>query len=233
MSNAVTKADIYDLDFFDAGELTSDESVSANYLTTTVVSTTAGTKTVVVNALPSGEGITARDAPVEIGDLAIITGTSGGLGDGQFTVASIVDDVTFTVTEVIGTSTGGSVTFRYSAGAKKVGFNPVGTILGKTQVSTTLLQLYLDTLLENDPNDVGITYSVTYGGGLVTAALWKVTSSDNTLKTEAYTYASQKITTIVTKVYDPSDGVTIKAQATRTYSYVGNRLSSVIAVRDI
>jgi hypothetical protein len=134
MANAISKADIADLDFVDALELAATESTSDNYLTRAVVSTTSGTKTVVVTIPPGDEGLTGRDFPVEVGDLAIITGTSGGLGNGTFTVATVVDDTSFTVLEAIGTSTGGSVTFRYSAGTKKIGINPTGLIHSTSNV---------------------------------------------------------------------------------------------------
>ncbi len=60
------------------------------YVTLNVVSTTSGTNTIIVDLASDGEGIlTGKDHPVEIGDFVDISGTSGSLGDGTFTIATI------------------------------------------------------------------------------------------------------------------------------------------------
>ena len=124
---SITKADRYRPDILDAYEVGSDGTYV--FLTTTVVSTTSGTKVVVVSLPVDGEGLlTSKDHPVEPGDKVTITGTSGGLGDGTFTIASITSDTIFVVVEAIGTSTGGSVDFKYVPGAKRTGFDPSGLI---------------------------------------------------------------------------------------------------------
>lgn len=119
----ITRTDVIDGDFVDAQELKSDGT--AAYLTTTGTSTTSGTSTVVVTLASDGEGILySKDHPVEAGDIAIISGSSGA--DGTYHVATIPTDTSFTTVESIPTSTGGTVTFYYPAGALSVGFDPTG-----------------------------------------------------------------------------------------------------------
>jgi len=124
----ISKSDIVDVDFVDAPELKSPGGAGATVnFTTTVVSTTSGTQTVVVNLAADGGGIRdSMDHPVEAGDLVVLSGTSGGLGDGTFHVASVVGNTTFTVVETIGTSTGGAASFKFDAGALDVGVNTAG-----------------------------------------------------------------------------------------------------------
>jgi hypothetical protein len=133
--NQVSKTDVTDSEFLDAEELQSTGTFI--YLTTTVVSTTSGTKTVVINLPSDGEGVLyGRDHPAQAGDFVVITGTSGALGDGTFTIASVPTDTSFVVVETIGTSTGGSVDFYYQSGAKKIGLSNTGM----THVTTSNVQ---------------------------------------------------------------------------------------------
>jgi hypothetical protein len=123
--NQIRKSDVTDNEFLDQEELTSDGTFI--YLTTTVVSTTSGTKVVVINLPADGEGILfGRDHPAESGDIAILSGTSGSLGNGEFTIDAVLTDTSFSVLEAIGTSTGGSVDFHYVPGAKRIGLDPDG-----------------------------------------------------------------------------------------------------------
>lgn len=127
----LTKADLVDVDIIDAYELKSDGRATTPvsiYQTTVGISTTSGTQTVVSNPPADGEGfLTGRDHPVEVGDFLVIVGSlPGGIADGAYTVASVVDDVTVTVVQPIATSTGGAYTWVYPAGASKVGFDPTG-----------------------------------------------------------------------------------------------------------
>jgi hypothetical protein len=126
--NRIRKEDIDDNDFVDAYELISDGyGVNSIYLSTTCVSTTSGTKTVVINLASDSQGIYySIDHPAQPNDIVWISGTSGGAGDGYFTIATIVDDVTFTINETIGSSTGGNVRFQYRAGAANVGYDSRG-----------------------------------------------------------------------------------------------------------
>lgn len=118
MRNQIRKADVDDIDFLDAEELQSDGSFV--YLSSGVASTAAGTKVVTITMPADGEGILwGRDHLAQAGDIVILNGTSGGLGDGKFTIAAVIDDLSFSVVETIGTSTGGSVDFYYVAGDRK------------------------------------------------------------------------------------------------------------------
>lgn len=127
--NRIRKEDINDVDILDAYELRSDGyGLNSIYLYTTCVSTTAGTKTVVVNIASDGEGIlNSFDHPVESGDIVWISGTSGSAGDGYFTVDSVIDDITFTINESFGNSTGGNVRYHYPSGSLRIGFDPRNT----------------------------------------------------------------------------------------------------------
>src|ERR1700687_1179323 len=111
----ISKADLTDADVYDASELSTDGTVG--YLTVSITATTCGTKTVIISLAGDGEGILySKDHPVAINDKVVITATSGGLGNGTFTVATVVSDTSFTVVETIGTSTGGSASFKYLPG---------------------------------------------------------------------------------------------------------------------
>jgi len=237
----LTKADLIDIDFLDSYELRSDGSVV--YLTVAVVSTTTGTKVVVVGTPADGEGIqTSRDHPVEVGDFVVITGTSGGLGNGTFTVASITNDTTFVVVEAIGTSTGGSVDFKYPVGASRIGFNPAALLhTTSLNVQDAIKDLdaaitasgvtSFDFLLVVEPPAPNNNYSLTRTGGQVTQEVWKRVDT-TTIKSIDYTYTSGKVTTEVRKVF-AANGITITAQATLTYTYSGSLLTSYAWSRDV
>ena len=132
MGNQIRRADLADLDFLDADELQS--SGTTVYLTADVVSTDAGTKTVVIMLPADGEGIQRGEHPAELGDLVVITGTGGGLGDGTFTIASVGTSTSCVVAETIGTSSGGTAVFRYASGASRIGLDP--TNLAYTAATT-------------------------------------------------------------------------------------------------
>lgn len=90
-------------------------------------------------------------------------------------------------------------------------------------------------LLDNEPvretgtNDA--TYTPTYSGNLVTLEEWK--RDDTTLlKSIAYTYSGNQVTSEVRKVFG-IDGSTISAQVTWTYGYTGNRVTSATMTRDV
>jgi hypothetical protein len=96
-------------------------------------------------------------------------------------------------------------------------------------VPTTTYDDY-DLLLEIDPVET-CNYSVTQSGELVSKEEWK--RLDTTLiKSIDYTYSGVNIATVVKKVFS-TDGITVGAQLTITYSYVGNSVSSATIVRDI
>jgi hypothetical protein len=127
---SIRKSDVFDADFLDAYELISDGyGTNSIYLDTFTISTTSITGTVVVSLAADGEGILySKDHPVQNNDIVWIYGTSGGAGDGYFTVNSILTDTSFTVNQPINDSTGGYAQFRYPAGALGIGFDPRNTI---------------------------------------------------------------------------------------------------------
>lgn len=230
---AISKSDLYDADVYDAPELNTDGTVV--YLTTTVTSTVA-TNTVNVGIPSDGEGIlTSRDHPVQVGDKADITGTSGGTGDGTFTVASITSDTQFTTVETIAVSTGGSVNFRYPPGAQNIGFDPTSqNVTAKNLEQGVLTDISNHELLDNEPVGTGVTYSTTITAGRVTNETWKNTSNSRNIKTIDYTYnLSGKVSSEVRKVYAAADGTTIIAQVTITYSYAGSTVTGGTIVRNV
>jgi len=232
-SVGISKSDLVDADIVDASELASDGT--AIYLTVSVVSTTSGTKTVVVGATFDGEGIsTSRDHPVAPTDLVTLSGTSGGLANGTFTVASVTDDSTFVVVESIGTSTGGTANFKYPSGSLSVGFDPTKqNLTAASNGQQVVTDVANAALLNEEPNGLGVTYTVTRTGGDVTQEKWVRTSNTFNIKTIDYTYSSGKVSTEVRKVYAASNGTTILAQETITYSYSGNSVVGSTIVRNV
>lgn len=147
-SNSIRKEDVFDTDFVDAEELSSDGYFS--YKTVPLVSTTGVTKTVITN--PSTYDILQGvDASVEVGDKVYIYGNAA---DGYYTVATIVDDVTFTVLEDIVNSAGGSCQFLHPAGALRVGFNSLTVNFTNADNVQEALE-DLDGYLPGFPNGVG------------------------------------------------------------------------------
>lgn len=142
-SNRIRKEDIADLDIVDAYELASDGyGPSSIYLSTPCVSTTGTTKTVVVSLSADGNGILYNyEFPVQSGDIVWVHNTAGTIGDGYFTVDQVIDNVTFTVNETMVNSTGGTVQYRYPAGASAVGFNPTGLSITANNVQDAIAQL--------------------------------------------------------------------------------------------
>jgi hypothetical protein len=231
--------DVGPYDFYDAAQLNSDSTVV--YLTLTVTSTVA--PNIVNVALASdGEGIlTSRDHPVRSaaiavggnGDLVDITGTSGGAGNGTFEVASVVSDTQFTVSGTVGNSTGGSANFRYPSGAQDVGYSQTKqNITSQNLVQPAITDISNHELLDSEPVATGTTYSNTRSGNTVTQEKWVNTSSGKTIKTIDYTYTGGKYTQEVRKVY-ATDGVTIIAQVTISYSYTGNTVTGETVVRNV
>lgn len=68
---------------------------------------------------------------------------------------------------------------------------------------------------------IGSLYDATKTGSTVTQERWRRSSDSSNLKTIDYTYSSGRISTAVVKVYD-TDGTTILAQTTETYSWATN-----------
>jgi hypothetical protein len=244
--NQVSKTDVTDSEFLDAEELQSTGTFI--YLTTTVVSTTSGTKTVVINLPADGEGILyGKDHPAQAGDFVVITGTSGGLGDGTFTISSVPTDTSFVVVESIGTSTGGSVDFHYQPGAKKIGLSntgmthvttsnvqdaiseldvAVGTGTGITADQHKVLRQLIHLADEGGPYEgfpTGV-YQETLPSSspFPTSVIWWVSAAKTQkIVEEAITYNPNKtVATDTWKVFN-TDGTTLLAQIVDTIVYSG------------
>lgn len=256
MVNQVSKSDVTDSEFLDAEELQSDSTFV--YLTTTVVSTDAGTKVVVIDLPADGQGIFfGRDHPAQTDDFVVITGTTGGLGDGTFTIDTVIDDTSFSVLETIGTSTLGSVAFHYKSGATRIGFDPTGL----AHVASTNVQDAIEEL-DSAIGTTGITevdhqalrqliHLADDGGpfeGFTTGAFQETlpsadpfptsviwwTDSGKTAKIveETITYnVNSTVNTDNWKVY-AADGVTLMAEITDTITYSGvfelSRLRAIV-----
>jgi len=115
----IAKEDLEDLDIVDAVELASD-GTSEIFSGVTVVSTTAATKQVAV----SGIDLYRDPEQLESEDVITLAGTTGA--DGTYTVDSIIDSVTFSVSESIVDSTGGTCSAVHRSGSLRVGFDPTG-----------------------------------------------------------------------------------------------------------
>jgi hypothetical protein len=94
---------------------------------------------------------------------------------------------------------------------------------------------YTEFLLDSEPTKetgaTDCTYTPTYTTGKITKEEWK--RNDATLiKSIDYTYASGKVSTEVRKVFD-TNGTTILAQVTWSYSYTGNNLILATMTRDV
>ena len=250
---SLTKADLKDVDFVDAYELKSDGRAitpASVYLTTTGVSTTPGVSTsTVVSTMPSdGEGLlTSADHPVQVGDFLFISGSiPSGIADGKYTVASIVDDTTVTVEGVVPSSTGGTLTWVYPAGASEVGFDPTGQSF---TTATTVEQALLD-IANALPVGSSITdqqhktlrqlihladgqggpfegftsgaVKVTTGGAFPTNLTW-YTDATHTKKIveKQITYNPNRTPYIIYWAVYAVDGVTVLATATDIINYSG------------
>lgn len=239
----IRRSDVLDADFVDALELRSDGTLV--YLVTSVVSTSSTSGQVVINLPEDGEGlITGRDHPAEANDIVIISGTPGGTGDGNFTIASVLSDTSFTINETIGTSNGGgTATFIYPAAGLNIGFDPTG------QTITTANNIQ-QALTDIANNSIGMTSGqhrslrqlihladgsggpfegftsgavrVTSGGAYPTNITW-YTDSSQTLKIveKQITYNPNKTpATIYWAVY-ATDGTTVLATAYDAIVYNG------------
>ena len=89
-----------------------------------------------------------------------------------------------------------------------------------------------DFLLDNEPDSLNNTYSNTISGGKVTQEVWVRTAGATNIKVIDYTYTGPKVTTEVRKVY-ATDGTTIIAQTTMTYSYTGSVVTGITVTRDV
>lgn len=89
-----------------------------------------------------------------------------------------------------------------------------------------------DLFLEVDPDLGNVIRTSTKVGSLTSAEAWTNTATSKLVKSIDYTYNGNKIDHEVRKVF-AIDGTTITAQATITYVYSGNEVSSYTLNRDV
>jgi hypothetical protein len=225
------RSDIFDTDVVDAVRLASP-GTTVNIAGVTVVSTTAGTKTIQVSGFHL---VNFDDNEVIPGDIVVLSGTSAA--DGTYTVASITDDTHLVVVETIATSTGGTASFRYPAGATTVGVATTGFVHPGTAATVAQLLLAVDTgsnydlLLENEPPAPTNNYAATRSGGVVTTETW-TRNGGNKQKDIVYTRAGGVVTQELRKVY-ATDGTTILAQETVVYTRSGGVVVSATRTRNV
>jgi hypothetical protein len=229
------RSDILDTEITDAVELLSDGTAVLK-TGVAVVTVVGATKTVSI----SGWSLRDPDNPVETGDKAVISGNAAA---GTYTVASIVNNETFTVVESIVDATGGTVEFRYPPGAIKVGLDPTGF----SQTSKKTVQEALKDI-DAAITGGGITeaqhkvlrqlihladgvggpfegfssgaYREVTGAVFPTAVVWWDSAAKNfKIVEKLITWTGVNPTTIVWKVYD-AVGV-LQATVTDTISYTG------------
>lgn len=238
-----TRADLSDADFLDAPELLADGSTLTPFRSITgLLSINAGSSQVTV---PSTELLTLnRDAPIEAGDLVVISGATAG--NGSYTITAIISEQVFEVTPApSGTGSGGTASFYYPAAATRIGVNPSGrTNFSANTLQGALNQLdaaitggggsgvtSIDFLLENEPPAPSNNYSNIISGALVTQEDWR--RADTTLiKRNSYTYTSGRVTSETRNVY-AANGTTIIGQLTVAYTYSGGRVASSVRTRVI
>jgi hypothetical protein len=248
----IRKQDIVDADILDADELISD-GYEIYLSSIPVITTTSGTKTVVIALPPDGEGLTyAGDHPVAPKDIVHIYGTAGGLGDGYFTISTIVNDTTFTTHENIGTSTDGYVSFIYPSGALAIGYDPTKQIIitahnvqdALDQLSAALVgggltetqheQLY--TLTHDDARDgYGlVTYSSTTcsASKITNYTIWTNNLMTQKIREYQISYLSNnKVSQVITIQYNAYGIETARLQ--ETLNYYLNKIVSVTSVRTV
>lgn len=231
---SITKADVKDLDFIDAPELASTNKT--NYRSgTSLVSTTSATKTVV---FITGTLLVNGDLPPEPGDSIVLSGTSAA--DGTYTVATIVDDETLTVSESIADSSGGSAAFMYPAGASKVGYNNETSALSAETVQGAIDEIAISGInseahrlldqLTHEQIDENYYEEYTFSGSKISnVTVW--TNSGKTLKMREYdyVYSGAYVGTETIKQYD--SGGSLVETLTLTYNYNGSKINDITAVR--
>jgi hypothetical protein len=230
--------DLDDADFVDAAELAA--TGTSNFRAgTAIVSTTSATKRVV---LASGAALVHGDDPIEVGDKCIISTSAAA---GTYTVAAVVDDVTFDVAESIVTSTGGTAAFRFKSGALRIGVDTTGFTNSTASTLQSLLSDFdsaigsggnvgtnTDFLLENQPPEPDNNYTITRSGQTVTKEEWKRASGSTLIKSIDYTYSGNFVTEELIKVF-AADGTTVLGRLRVTYTRSGGLVSSATRVREV
>lgn len=116
--NKILKTDIDDNDFVDAIELASDGYYV--YRIGNLTSTTASTKTVIINQLSFLDRLDLVDEPLQHLDRVYILNNNI---DGYFTVNQVLSSTNFSVLESIPDSTDGLIHYIHPAGALHVGID--------------------------------------------------------------------------------------------------------------
>lgn len=126
---SIDPTDLVDVGIVDETELASIGDGSPAYRSgVSVTSTTSSTKRVVISGYdPTGVAVGSRETPAEVGDLIVLTGTTGG-ADGTYTIADVVSSTEVDVVEAIVDSTGGTAAFHHPPGARKVGVDTTGLV---------------------------------------------------------------------------------------------------------
>ena len=241
MGNKISKTDIADLDIVDQVELRSDGSTSI-ISGVTVVSTTSGTRDVVLSGIDLEDTVNNDDERIQPGDPVTLAGTTGG-ADGDYTVELILSATSFRVVEAILTSTGGSAEFFHPVGASLVGFDSAGlaqTAADNVQDAledldsaisagglTPAAHRVLDQLVHDIAEDSYDEYI--YSGNKVTdIKIWTDNGKTTLIRWTTFTYSGNKVSTIVTKQYDGA-GVLVPTTGTltETYTYSGNSVTNI------
>jgi hypothetical protein len=241
MTVSISKYDIKDADFVDAVELKS-HGTTVFLSGVTVVSTTSATKTVVLSGIHI---LYVPEEEIEVDDIVVLSGTSGGgAADGTYTVASIVDDTSFTVVESIADSTGGSADFKYPSGSLSVGVDTTGFYgSDKDTLQEALKEVdaksedniavrhkalrHLIHFIDSGPCDGFLSGAyleqLPTADPFPTSATWYESSSKLKMIVEfTVTYNANKTPNVETwKMYD-TDGITVLVTVTDTISYSSN-----------
>lgn len=111
--------------------------------------------------------------------------------------------------------------------------DPIAGTKNLAQLATAL-----DLLLAEDPDSAGNTYAyTTNANGTINVETWTHTAAAHTWKTITYAYLTgtraRLVSSVVTKVFDTSNGTTVLAQMTETYTYTGNKITSSTKTRDV
>ena len=142
-------ADVFRNDIVTVPELLSDGyGENSIYFDTALVSTSVS-QVVTVVLTPGGSPgndvslLYEGDIQVNSGDILFLYGTQpGNIADGYYTVDTVLSDTTLSVRESLANSTDGYIQFRYTVGARSVGFDPTDTtFITATNVQDAITQL--------------------------------------------------------------------------------------------
>lgn len=124
MPGGIAIEDIEDSDLLSRAELLSDGTLSAEYLSASCVSTSNALQQVTVSGV---DLLLLRDTPLEDGDKVVLAGSTAA--DGTYTINAVMSAFIFSVYETIPDSTGGTLSFRYPAGASQIGLDASSLVM--------------------------------------------------------------------------------------------------------